>query len=241
MASPLPIDNITSQAMPQSQPTIGTVEKKRSWCRRTVAVISTPLVHLILNIFLGAVKGLERAATEPAELLMEYGQKLGAKNSYRSKIFGALGFFVGFIVGIVAAPIGLLFGLAYGIGRSVYKMPSACQKSYFHGFSYAVNDTFKHFSISGYKVAIIAAVTSLLLASSFIGIAGLIGGAALAGLIVIIEVPAYLSSLTTLAYTYSDKSTSIPISTPQSGSYKAAHINTTLGSTGAADPLQSDR
>ena len=230
MNTQTPTNNTVSQPAPKPQSTTEPTGNNRSCFSRTVAVVSTPVVHLILNILMGALKGLERA-TEPAELLLEYGQNLGGKGSYTGKIFGALGFFVGFIVGIVVAPVGLLLGLAEGFTRGVYKMPSACQKSCFEGFSYAMKDTIKHFSISGYKVAIVAAVTSLLLASSFIGIAALIGGAALASLLAIIEIPAFLSSmgLTALAYSYSHKCPPIPINASQIRSHKVAHTNTALG------------
>ncbi|GAA4652101.1 hypothetical protein GCM10023116_43850 [Kistimonas scapharcae] len=177
----------------------------RTFGQRVISVVITVAPHITVNIFLSALKGMELAFTRPMEKLGELGVRLGGNHQVTRTIGCGVGYFFGFIVGITAVVPGLLIGIVYGVGRAIYKLPSAMKTSWNQGVSYAMNETFDYYNINKRHVTAIGAVISMLLASGFIALGGLIGGPPLAGLIAILEAPAFLAGLTTLAYIYSQR------------------------------------
>ena len=205
----------TNDSLPRDEDNALQNGNGRTFGRRVISVVITVAPHLTVNIFLSALKGMELAVTRPIQVLGELGRRMGQSHPVTETIGRGAGYFFGFIVGITAVIPGLLIGVVYGIGRAIYKLPSALKQSWNQGVSYAMNETFNYYKINKRHVAAIGAVVSMMLASGFIGLGGLIGGPPLAGLIAILEAPAFLAGLTTLAYVYSQRAPHVANIQPQ--------------------------
>ncbi len=209
---------VHSEQQPNNDTSAPTDPDRRTFGTRVVSVVITILPHLTLNIFLAALRGMELAFTRPIEALGALGERIDPNHRIARALACGAGYCFGFIIGITAAIPGLLIGVLCGIGRAIYKLPSALIKSWFQGASYAMNQTFDDYNINKRHVVAIGAIISLLLASAFISMGGVIGGPPLAGLITILETPAFLASFTTLAYLYADRPSSIERSSPENNS-----------------------
>ncbi len=230
-----------SEQLPNNDTIPATDPDRRKFGTRVVSVVITILPHLTLNIFLAALRCMELAVTRPIEALGALGERIDPSHRIARALACGAGYCFGFIIGITAAIPGLLIGVLCGVGRAIYKLPSALIKSWLQGVSYAMNQTFDDYNINKRHVVAIGAVISLLLASAFIGMGGVIGGPPLAGLITILETPAFLASFTTLAYLYADSPPATERSTPANNSEeeRSSPPSTPLSTTSGADLLSS--
>ena len=172
--------------------------------RRVISAILVVVPHMVMHTALSAASGFAIATSTPITRFGQLGADLGGDNRIASTICHGIGCFAGFFVSVVAALPGLLIGTVAGIGAGIYQLPAALSKSYDAGVLPVLKEGYELYDIGKRKKAIATgiAVATLLAASSFILLAGMVGGPPLAGLVAIFEIPAYLASLTTLTYVF---------------------------------------
>ncbi|WP_211829449.1 hypothetical protein [Kistimonas asteriae] len=209
MAYTLSFDRSTHPIDVTKTPNLKT-HSSRSFGRRIVSATLVIVPHILMHIVLSAASGFEIAVSTPIIKLGQLGHDLGGNNKIASAIFCGIGYFAGFLVSIAAALPGLMIGAVAGIGIGIYQLRIALPKSHDEGVLPALKEGYDSYNMEKRKTAIAVgiAVATLLIASSLILLAGMVGGPPLAGLVAIFEAPAFLASLTILtqAFTHSTDS-----------------------------------
>jgi hypothetical protein len=174
----------------------------------------TVVPHILKHTGLGALKGLELAASTPVELFTRKVKNMRTSCRKIKQLCASAATVAGVAVGIVVAVPGLLIGGAIGFCRSLCKLPKAMQTSWNSGFCAALDLVNRFYTIDKNKIAAILSIGSLLLIAASIG-----------GLCTIATTPALVASLLLLslpvilggAYTLNSSLQSIKISKSNAG------------------------
>jgi hypothetical protein len=173
MAHPLQqnsMDSKTSTSYYENKLTESTDSNKSKthFCGRGIAAALMIVPQIIMNIGLGALKGLQVGTFKPGEFMNRHAKRIGTEGGKLSKFCGHLGTFAGVIVGIAVAVPSLLIGVVGGLIRGIYKTPNAVKTCFNHGCSEAVKQTTSAYHLNKRKIFVIAAATFIIASTAFL-------------------------------------------------------------------------
>ena len=174
----------------ENQPHVGTQyvpdsndnsSKSKTFSGKRFAISALTIVpHMLKNIGLGALKGLELCACTPVEFLSRKVEGVATMGGKLNKLCKVVAKIVGGAIGVILAAPGVLIGATVGLCRSVYRLPEAMKTSWDDSFGAALKLADNFCTINKQKIAVILSIGAVLLAGGVIGTAASAGaGAAL--------------------------------------------------------------
>ena len=145
----------------------GSNKSKKYFSGRCIAATLMIIPQLIMNIGLGALKGLQVCTFKPGEFMNRQAKKIGTDGDKLSRFCGHIGTFAGIIVGIAVAVPSLLIGAVGGLIRGICKTSDAVKTCLNHGCSEAVKRTADYYKLDMRKIAIIIATAFMIASTTF--------------------------------------------------------------------------